>query len=191
MTAPTRIALFGGSFDPVHLGHLEIARRAVEALALDQVRFLPCHRSPHKDGAPAAPAAQRLAMLELATRGLPWAVVDDFELRSPPPSYSIHTARHMRTLFPGARLFWIVGRDQWDALPRWKDPGELARLLEFVVFSRDGAPEPRPGWRMHPVSGTHPASATAIREALHRGDPPPPWLPEPVLDHILRHRLYA
>lgn len=190
MTAPSRIALFGGSFDPVHEGHLEIARRAVEALALDQVRFLPARRSPHKEQGPQASDDERLAMLKLALRGQDWAVVDDFDLRCPPPSYSVRTARHMRSAFPAARLFWIVGLDQWEALPRWRDPDALAELLEFIVFSRDGDPRPRDGWRMHLVRGTHPASATAIREALQRGEAPS-WLPDDVLDYIHRRRLYS
>ncbi len=191
MKSPTRLGLFGGTFDPVHLGHLEIARLAAGEMALDEVRFLPCRRSPHKDEAPGAGDADRLAMLEIALRGLDGLVVDDFELRSPPPSWSIRTVRHMRATFPAAKLFWIVGLDQWDALPRWREPEALAELLEFIVFSRDGEPEPRPGWRMHHVRGTHPASSTAIREALREGRPVPPWLPQGVLDHIRNHRLYG
>ena len=78
MTPPRRIALFGGTFDPIHLGHVEIARRAKDLLELDQVRFLPCHTSPHKQGVASAPAVDRLEMARLATQDLPWAVVDDF-----------------------------------------------------------------------------------------------------------------
>lgn len=191
MTAPRSIALFGGSFDPVHLGHLEIARRSVEAMALDQVRFLPCRRSPHKQAAPGASDSDRLKMLRIAVADLPWAVVDDFDLRSPSPSYSVRTVLHMRERFPDARLFWIVGLDQWLALPQWRDPEILAGQLEFLVFSREGVPLPRPGWRMHRVAGDHPASATRIREALKQGDELPPWLPEGVLDYVRKHRLYT
>lgn len=186
-----RIALFGGSFDPVHLGHLEIARRAIDALSLDQVRFLPCRQSPHKAASPRAADHHRLAMLRLATSDLPGVVVDDLELQAPPPSYSIDTAREIRRIFPAARLFWIVGRDQWDALPRWHQAENLAGMLEFIVFSREGTPAPRPGWVLHPVAGTHPASSTAIRQALANGRPPPPWLPPPVLDYIGMHGLYS
>jgi len=133
-----------------------------------------------------------VTMLELALDDRPWAVVDDFELRSPPPSYSVRTARHMRERFPQARLFWIVGLDQWQALPHWREPEALASLLDFVVFSRGGEePGPRPGWRMHFIPGTHPASATRIREALADGETPPPWLPGPVLDHIRSRNLYS
>lgn len=190
MTPPRSMALFGGSFDPVHLGHLEIARRSVEAMELDQVRFLPCRQSPHKDAAPGASDTDRLEMLKIAVAGLPWAVVDDFDLRSPPPSYSVRTVLHMREQFPDSRLFWIVGLDQWRALPQWREPDALAEHLEFLVFSRDGEPMSRPGWRMHPIAGEHPASATRIRQALREGPQVPPWLPEGVLDYIREHQLY-
>ena len=185
-----RIALFGGSFDPVHLGHIGIATLAVEALELDQVVFLPCRISPHKTSGPEpAGGEDRMEMLRLATAGLPWAVVDDFDLRQPPPSYSYRTVEEMARRHPGARLFWLLGRDQWDALPRWKHPERLAAALEFIVFSRDGVPEPRAGWVMHPVSGTHPASATVIRSQLAGGGPAP-WLAGPVRDYIRAHGLY-
>jgi nicotinate-nucleotide adenylyltransferase len=185
-----RIAGFGGTFDPVHQGHLELARRAAEALALDQVRFLPCRRSPHKPDPPQASDAARAAMLDLAVADLPWAVVDRFELEAPEPSYSYRTARHLRQLFPAARLFWIVGLDQWQALPRWARPAELADTLEFLVFSRDGEPSPRPGWRMTHVPGDHPASATAIRQTLHADGGADRWLPPPVAAYIRDHSLY-
>lgn len=190
MTPPRRIGLFGGTFDPVHLGHLEIARRSVEALDLDEVRFLPCRISPHKTSTPPASGEDRVAMLELAVRELPWAVVDDFELRSPPPSYSYLTAGEMRRRFPRARLFWILGRDQWEALPSWREPARLASLVEFIVFARDGAPVPRPGWDMHPLDAAQPASATAIRESVRQGTPRSDWLPPQVEDYIRGHRLY-
>ena len=177
MSEPRRIALFGGTFDPIHLGHVEIARRAKDLLELDEVRFLPCHTSPHKVGVASAPAADRLEMARLATRDLPWAVVDDFDLSRPPPSYSFETAEEMARRFPGARLFWLMGADQWRALPRWKELARLADLVEFIVFARDGEPEPYPGWIMHFLKGTtHPASATAIRQALAEGRSTLPWL---------------
>ena len=191
MSKPRRIALFGGTFDPIHLGHLEIARRAKELLDLDEVRFLPCHTSPHKVGVLSAPAADRLEMARLATRELPWVVVDDFDLSRPPPSYSYETAEEMRQRFPRARLFWLMGADQWRALPRWKAPQRLAKLVEFIVFARDGEPEPRAGWPMHFLGGTHPASATAIRQAMVEGQTGLPWLDPEVEKFIRRRHLYG
>ncbi|MCU0796994.1 MAG: nicotinate (nicotinamide) nucleotide adenylyltransferase [Akkermansiaceae bacterium] len=187
---PQRVALFGGSFDPIHLGHLEIAARAVAAMRLDRVIFLPCRISPHKlDGPPPTAGEDRLAMLRLATAGLPWAEVDDFDLTQPPPSYSYLTVAEMARRHPQAKLFWLLGKDQWEALPRWKHPEKLAAAVDFIVFSRDGDPQPRAGWTMHPVSGTHPASATRIRAQLTSGEETP-WLPEAVRRYILDHGLY-
>ncbi len=191
MNEPRRIALFGGTFDPIHLGHVEIARRAKDLLELDEIRFLPCHTSPHKVGVASAPAADRLEMARLATQGLPWAVVDDFDLSRPPPSYSYETAEEMARRFPGTRLFWLMGADQWRALPRWKEPERLAKRVEFIVFARDGEPEPHSGWAMHFLTGTHPASATAIRQALAEGRTGIPWLDPEVEGFIRRRRLYT
>lgn len=190
MSTAGRIALFGGTFDPIHLGHMEIATKAREAMALDEIRFLPCHTSPHKTGATSAPPEDRLEMARLATRDLAWATVDDFDLLRPPPSYSHETAEEMARRFPGAKLFWIMGADQWRALPRWKKPDRLAGLVEFIVFARDGVPEPHPGWRMHFLAGTHPASATVIREELGAGRRALPWLDPAVEDFIRQRRLY-
>jgi nicotinate-nucleotide adenylyltransferase len=191
MSAPRRIALFGGTFDPIHLGHLEIARRAKDLLVLDEVRFLPCHTSPHKVGVVSAPAADRLEMARLATRALPWVVVDDFDLSRPPPSYSYETAEEMTRRFPAARLFWLMGADQWRALPRWKEPDRLAGLVEFIVSARDGVPEARAGWAMHFLAASHPASATAIRQALVEGQSGLPWLDSEVEKFIRQRHLYG
>ena len=97
MNHPKRIALFGGSFDPVHLGHLEIARSAVDQLRLDEVRFIPCRISPHKTAEPPASSQARLEMLRLALADHSWAKIDDTELEEPPPSYSYKTAARVRS----------------------------------------------------------------------------------------------
>ena len=182
--------MFGGTFDPVHLGHVHLAGLAQQALGLDEVRFLPCRISPHKAGREPTPAADRLKMLGLATVDLPWAVVDDCEVRRDGPSYSYATAEAMRERFPGARLFWILGGDQWVALPQWRHPERLAACVEFIVFSRGGVPLPRAGYGMHVLAGTHPAAATAIREAFARGQTRHPWLAPAVAEWIVTHQLY-
>jgi len=165
VTPPRRIGLFGGTFDPVHHGHLHLANLAREALALDEVRFIPCTISPHKLNSHPASAEDRLEMLRLATANLPWAVVDDIEVTSTEPNYSYRTAERMRDRFPDARLFWIMGGDQWEALPRWKHPEKLAAIVEFIVLARNDSPQPREGYRMHLVNGEHPAASTRIRES--------------------------
>jgi len=191
MSPPQTIALFGGTFDPIHLGHLRIAELAVEALELDEVRFLPCRISPHKTGHPPTPACHRLEMMRLAIRNYPWAVADDYELIGPEPSYSYLTVAEVRRKHPSARIFWIMGYDQWNALPRWKEPEKLAGEVEFIVFSRSGDPQPRDGWKLHSLKGTHPASASAIRESFNAGNPCSEWLPPLVSAYIRKNQLYT
>jgi nicotinate-nucleotide adenylyltransferase len=190
MSAPRKIALFGGTFDPVHLGHLQLATAAKQSLDLDEVRFLPCQISPHKLGTLPTRGEDRCEMLRLATRQVPWAVVDDFELQQAAPTYSYQTAEAMAERFPAARLFWLMGCDQWEALPRWKHPERLAAKVEFIVLARDRDPQPREGFSLHVIHGEHPASATQIREAIASGEKKHPWLAPTVADWISKNRLY-
>ena len=190
MSDARKIALFGGTFDPVHLGHLHMAELARTALDLDEVRFLPCRISPHKSGSPPTHPSDRLEMLRLATADLPWAVVDDSETRREGPSYSYETAEAMAARFPDARLFWIMGSDQWQALGEWRHPARLAKHVEFIVFARGNPITPIDGYVCHVVEGGHPASATEIRQALAKGATTHPWLPPPVAAWIEKHSLY-
>jgi nicotinate-nucleotide adenylyltransferase len=183
-----KIGLFGGTFDPVHLGHIHLATLAKDALGLDEIRFLPCQISPHKTGTAPASGGDRAEMLRLATAGLPWAVVDDSDLNQTGLSYSYQTAEAMAERFPDARLFWIMGGDQWDALPRWKNPERLAERVEFAVLARGETPHPREGYRLHVIAGDHPSSATEIRCNIDRGTHP--WLHPEVARHIQSRGLY-
>lgn len=185
------IALFGGTFDPIHLGHLMIAEEAVKVMDLDEVRFLPCRISPHKMDRPPTSAEHRLKMIQIAIRDYPWAIADDYELRSSGPSYSYRTVEETRRRVPDARIFWLMGCDQWEALPHWREPEKLAAEVEFIVFSRGDDPKPRPGWKLHTLEGQHPASSTGIREMQAAGQPIPDWLPPSVLTYIQRHGLYT
>lgn len=183
------ICLFGGTFDPIHLGHTHIAEAAVKELGLDQVIFLPCRQSPHKSGQDHADEHHRLEMCRLATKDLDWAVVDDFDLTVPAPSYSWRTAEVMTARFPNARMFWLMGTDQWEALPRWNRPEQLSQLVEFIVFTRGDAPEPRTGYRLHAISGNHPASATKIRNSAAQ-ELKTDWLAPEVSKYIKTNHLY-
>jgi len=185
-----KICLFGGTFDPIHLGHTHIAQEAVTKLGLDQVVFLPCRQSPHKTGQKHASARDRLAMCRLATAEFPWAIVDELDLVSPPPSYSWRTAETTQKRHPNARLYWLMGTDQWESLPQWSQPEKLAQLVEFIVFTRGTSPEPRPGFRMHSISGDHPASATAIRKHPN-SSPSIHWLHPEVKTYLQNHTLYT
>lgn len=191
--APQNIGLFGGTFDPIHLGHSHIAEAAIRECSLDQLIFLPCRKSPHKTGVQHASGTDRLNMCRLATAGLDKVLVDDFDLTAPEPSYSWRTVEHMQQRFPDARLFWLMGTDQWQALPRWNRSEHLASLVEFIVFTRGETPASRDGYRMQVISGHHPASATQIRAAVAEGDDQQlhAWLAPDVLHYIRKHQLYT
>lgn len=182
MDCKAHICLFGGSFDPVHSGHLHIAEAAQQACRLDRLIFLPAACSPFKQNRNCYfTNTQRLEMLHLATADLPWAEVSDLDLVLPPPSWSWRIVEQFRRTEPEAELYWLMGTDQWQALHRWARYDYLTEQLCFIVYHRGEAPEPREGVRSHFISGQHPASSTGIRQALQNGTPlPPNWLPERV-----------
>ncbi len=186
MGDPKRLALIGGTFDPVHGGHIGIARAAQETLDLDQVRFLPCRQSPHKQDRASSASTHRLAMLRLATQGLSWAKVDAFELHQDLPSYSWRTAEAFRQRYPHSKLYWIMGTDQWQALERWANWERLAELVHFIVFQRGEFPRARNNIEATFIEGQFDISATEIREGDRDSS-----LSLPSVDRYIRdHGLY-
>lgn len=172
-----RIGIFGGSFDPVHDGHIHLAILARNAAKLDEVWFMPCQISPHKSDCPPTLGATRAEWLHAALTDIPWAKTDLTELKTQGPSFSFATMNKLNSLHPGNEWFWIMGGDQWSALPTWCHPEILARLVKFLVLARDGEEViPRDGYRMTTVHGEHPASSSAIRLALAEEDKDIPHL---------------
>ncbi|MBG7609157.1 MAG: nicotinate (nicotinamide) nucleotide adenylyltransferase [Verrucomicrobia bacterium] len=166
-----KIGIFGGSFDPVHDGHIHLATLAKEKLGLDEVRFLPCQISPHKTETPPTPGDVRAKWLEIALSGIPWAKVDPIELETEGPSYSYQTMRKLHELHPGNQWFWIMGGDQWKVFTSWRNSEVISELAEFIVLARNGEEvQPIEGYRLHVVEGEHPASATKIRRSLAMGE---------------------
>ena len=191
MSRPSRVAIFGGTFDPIHLGHLEIANKARTALQLDRVIFLPCRQSPHKSSAPGASDEQRLEMIQLVSKDYPWAEVSDHELSQAPPSYTWESVRHFKSTLPeSTRLFLILGLDQWTSLPTWAHPERIARDVELIVVGRNGTPSPREGYQAHFLPGNHPASSSEIRSALASGEDPK-WLPGKIRTFLSENGLYS
>lgn len=134
-----RIGILGGSFNPVHNGHLGLARRAIASLALDRLLVIPANISPFKVAPKASESAitfDRLALVRSAFASIAGVVVDDREMRRGGVSYAIDTVREIAAENPGAELFFIVGEDAAAGLPRWKDYDELQRLCRFVPFPR-------------------------------------------------------
>ena len=188
-----RIALFGGSFDPVHRGHLLVAQAAREELQLQRLFFIPAAQSPFKPGNQSAPAAERVRLLRLALAGKDWCEVDEQELRRGGVSYTIETARDYARRFPAARIFYLIGADHVPQLTKWKEADELAGLLHFVVVPRPGQVEarfPEP-FRGRVLSGFPLAvSSSDIRARIKAGAEIDHLVPWPVAEAIRNYRLY-
>lgn len=191
--SPLRIGLFGGSFNPVHLGHLMVARAALEELGLDRVSFIPAGQSPFKSDATLAPARQRLCMLRLALAGETRFDVDDQETRRRGPSYTVTTARDYARRFPGAELFCLIGADLVAQLPQWREAEFLAALARFVVIMRPGQVPPSlpPAYRLQTIRGfPFGVSSSELRDRI-RTDRSIDWLTPPaVAEYIRNNRLY-
>jgi nicotinate-nucleotide adenylyltransferase len=134
-----KLGLFGGSFNPVHDGHLAIARQTREALELDQILYIPTSHPPHKPNGSLAPAQDRYEMVRLAIASDPAFAISDVEVRRPGKSYSIDTIRQLQQEYgPHTQLFFLIGLDAFLDFPSWRDPRTLLELCSFVVLSRPG-----------------------------------------------------
>lgn len=131
-----RVGILGGSFDPIHFGHLRSAEEVREALALEHVYFVPANRPPHKPGRTLAPAADRLAMVERAIAGNPGFRASAIELERGETSYSVDTLEAFAAALPGAEVHFIVGIDAFREIDTWKDVARLFELASFVVTDR-------------------------------------------------------
>jgi nicotinate-nucleotide adenylyltransferase len=200
-----RIILFGGTFDPVHVGHTTVVEQAAASLRADSVVFIPARRSPHKSDVPLAPAEHREAMLTLALAGHPSFRMSRCELSRPEPSYTIDTVMEFRKQFPDAMLFWLVGADAIFSLARWYRIGELLDLCDICVMSRGGVDSPE-FERLVPSLGAEsakrlresaiatpliPVSSTEIRSRLAAGLDVSSMLHPAVLAYIRAHGLYG
>lgn len=193
-----RLGLFGGTFDPVHYGHLRTIDSARIELSLPRVLILPNPQPPHKFSEPLTPYGHRKEMLRLALREFPALEMADFEEQSIGPAYTTDTVQRVMATLPAGderELWLIVGMDSLIELPRWKDPEALFRCTHVAVL-------PRPGCDIGKVIPEYLArvrvlstplldiSATDIRERLQRGDSIQGLLPPSVLEYVRAHRLY-
>jgi nicotinate-nucleotide adenylyltransferase len=188
-----RIGLFGGSFNPVHLGHLLVAQAAREELALDRVFFIPAAQSPFKPGWAPAPGPLRVRLLRLALAGRPWCRVDPQELERGGVSYTVETLRDYARRFPESERYCLIGADHAPLLPQWRAAGELAELARFAIIPRPGrAPEPPPApFRCTSLRGFPlGVSASDIRDRVRAGLPIDLLTPAPVAEAIGEYRLY-
>lgn len=218
--AELRLGIFGGTFNPVHLGHLVLAESFREQLALDLVLFVPAGVPPHKGPREIASPLHRYAMVSLAVAGHPGFAVSDVELRRPGPSYSVETLETLAGEWPGARLFFLMGSDTFLDLGSWRTPERLIAWATLAVGLRAGeAFEPegaatravlarlgRRGWTRVPSTAGEavapgevalvdtlslPVSAREIRRRLGAGESVRFLVPLAVADYVAQHRLYG
>ena len=197
---PRAIGLLGGTFNPVHEGHLSIAREALRLFALDAVWFIPCAVPPHKPVHDLASNADRLAMLRLAIAGEPRFAALDVEFNRPGKSYTLDTVRALRALHPGDAFTFIVGADTLPELPPWHRPLELLPLVRIVSLARPGfvpdaaairLPPPWPERLLADLRTGEPlaVSSREIRAKIAAGQPVS-LVPDSVLRYIEEHNLY-
>jgi nicotinate-nucleotide adenylyltransferase len=195
-----RVGLFGGTFDPPHLGHLVLAECARDRLGLDEVRFIPAGQPPHKRSHPVSPCARRVAMVRLAVRGNPAFVVSTLEARRRGPSFTIETLRRVASETPRARLYLLMGADSLDEFPTWREPEAILSLATLAVAGRPGAARAarrrpkgallRRGRIAWLDNAEIDVSSSRVRARVRAGHSVRYLVPDAVAAYIARHRLY-
>ena len=188
-----KIGILGGTFDPVHLGHLQLAQNARSQFSLDKVIFVPAYQSPHKQAiSPAASARDRYEMVRLAIEGEPFLDVSDCEVKRKGVSYTFDTLVEFEKKYPGATLFLILGEDALDGVDTWHRAAELKKKVRFLAAKRETRAVHAPetiyvSWIRMPLC---PISASGIRTAIKQGGHIDDSLPPKVLKYIQMNKLY-
>lgn len=193
LNANVKIGLFGGSFDPVHLGHLLVAQAAREEAGLERIYFIPAAQSPFKPEQKMSPPEERLRLLRLALAGNAQNEIDTQELTRGGVSYTIDTVRDYARRFPGAQLHYLIGADNAAKLGEWREAAELARLAEFLAIPRPGGAEAvfPPPFRGRTLKGFPlGVSSSQIRARVKAGLPVDHLVPPAVAEAIRNYRLY-
>ncbi|MBS0633648.1 MAG: nicotinate-nucleotide adenylyltransferase [Verrucomicrobia bacterium] len=190
-----KIGFLGGSFDPVHFGHLMAAQDAYEQHKLDRLILVPAAQAPLKPNEVKSSAEDRLAMIRAAIEWDGRFEISDYELRRGGVSYTIDSARHFRALYPNDELYWIIGGDQLPKLHLWKDIAELVKIVEFIFLERPGfqvkAHPEIPGLRLHRCDGHLLAiSSTELRERVKHDLSLDYFVPHKAIVYIREKRLY-
>ena len=187
--------MYGGTFDPVHVGHLEIARKVSQLFEIEKLLFIPAQVAPHKIGRLVTAPIHRYAMLALATQDDPQLLISSFELDAPDRRYTVDTVAHFqRALGDSTELFFIMGADSWAEITMWREWERLLTMINFIVVTR-------PGYESGTAHASNivftdavmnDASATNIRRLAREGryDELRNLLPRPVLEYIKKYEIY-
>ena len=186
-----RLGILGGTFDPIHLGHLRMAQVVSEKMKLEKVIFVPSYLPPHKSGLGISPPDIRLKMVQLAAKTNPCFEVSAFEVERQGKSYSIDTVRHFARSFPKAKLFFIIGYDAFTGLHEWKAIDEILKIVKFVVVNRPGNFKNRHSIQHHSIimPGMD-TSSSSIRQLVRQGKSIRYLVPEMVREYIEKNGLY-
>ena len=202
-TVPGSLGVFGGTFDPIHHGHLAIAEEAREALGLERVLFVPAAASPFKTERVVADPAHRLAMVEAAIEGNPWFSCTRLELDRPGPSYTVDTLDALAAQGTGPDALWFVlSSEALAGLPRWRDPGRILDLARIAVVPREGHDPLGPGWASEAFPGREdrftflpgpllPISGSVVRRRAAAGRSVRYLVPDAVAQYIKMYALYS
>jgi len=186
-----KIGILGGTFNPIHIGHLILAEEAREKLILDKIIFVPTYLPPHKDNSDIAPANDRLAMVKLAISGNRYFSISGLEIKRDGRSYTIDTIKEFKTIYPNDDLYFIIGSDLLKYLDEWKDLVEIIKMVKFIVATRPGYPlEKIPAYISTVAIRAVDISGFEIRRCVKENKSFRYLVPEPVYKYIIKNKLY-
>lgn len=186
-----KIGILGGTFNPIHIGHLILAEEIREKLKLDKVIFVPTYLPPHKDNSDIAAAQDRYRMAKLAIKTNGYFLVSDIEIERNGRSYTIDTLREFKKIYPHDELYFITGSDLLKYLDEWKDLGEIIQMVKFIVVTRPGYPlEKIPSYIQTVAIRAVDVSAFEVRQAVRENRSFRYLVPEAVYNYIIKKKLY-
>ena len=186
-----RIGIYGGSFNPVHFGHVGLAKWIIENSDLDELWFLISPNNPLKSVQSLAPEQERLAAVQQAIQDIPRLKACDFEFALPRPSYTLNTLNALDNAFPGNEFLLLIGADNWEKFDRWYKGDEILSRHGVIVYPRGSEEEPPlpPGVQWMPAK-LHDVSSTMVRAAVAAGEDIASLVPHAVVDFIKEHKMY-
>jgi len=186
-----KIGILGGTFNPVHIGHLILAEEVREKLGLDKIIFIPTALPPHKDNVDIAPALDRLEMLKLAIRGNKFFGFSDIEIKRRGRSYTIDTLRELKNKFTHDELYFIIGSDLLKYLNEWKDLNEINKMVKFIAATRPGYPlEQIPAYIQKLAIRAVDVSGFEVRQCVKENKSFRYLVPDRVFDYLNKRKLY-
>ncbi len=187
-----RIGILGGTFNPIHIGHVLIAQTGFEKMRLDEVIFVPCNLPPHKSGRNVISSKDRSKMVEIAIKDFKDFRVSDFETNNSGKSYTVETIKYFKEVYPkGTKFYFLMGEDNLPSLHKWKKIDELLKMVKFVVVNRPGSKKNHPTIKVRSLAMPEiDVSSTYVRSRVNADKTVKYLVPEKVYQYIKKHNLY-